>query len=319
MDTLSVENSISISPTLNGAFSWSADLKTLTFTPYNPMTNGTRYSLSINTGARDTGGIALSSVYSLSFQVGVDFTGPTVSGIYEVGNPAPLSDTIHGVSKDSAFDIVFSEPMGYNATNSCVSLSRVYDGSSVTKTQSWNATFSTMRIDPQDPLEPENEYRITISTCAADTAGNSMANTFNLHFTVNGVTGNTNSNYLQLTSVVGGAQNLSLNPSDPIVAITPVTGRITFTITFSHPLSQLSLPENVFLERVMAQSGATNAYLYSITSFLNISQIVLDNATAGDTYRLTFSGSRTGILSAPAGFETSTWMSQDIITYFKVQ
>ena len=66
MDRTSVEQAFSLSPAMDGTFSWSVDSRTVTFTPSRPLQGGTDYFVVVDTGARDLAGNAL--VQSATFQ-----------------------------------------------------------------------------------------------------------------------------------------------------------------------------------------------------------------------------------------------------------
>ncbi len=76
MDTDSAEDAFNLDDGAGGAsakaavagtFTWSADNKTMTFSPTADLSAGTTYTLSIGTGAKDQYGNALSSAYSTTF------------------------------------------------------------------------------------------------------------------------------------------------------------------------------------------------------------------------------------------------------------
>jgi hypothetical protein len=67
MNRSSVELAFSLSPDMNGAFSWSADSRTLTFTPARALDPGTTYVVFLDTRARDAAGNPLGATYSFAF------------------------------------------------------------------------------------------------------------------------------------------------------------------------------------------------------------------------------------------------------------
>ena len=78
MDTESVEDAFNLDSgaggssvrgkaAVAGTFTWTADNKTMTFSPTNDLSAGTTYTLSIGTGAKDAFGNALSSAFSTTF------------------------------------------------------------------------------------------------------------------------------------------------------------------------------------------------------------------------------------------------------------
>jgi hypothetical protein len=86
MDTASVEQAIALDPAAAFQASWSGE--TVTLTPNAPLAFGTDYTLTVGTGARDTGGSALPEPITIHFAtvaagLGVSATVPTanVSGV----------------------------------------------------------------------------------------------------------------------------------------------------------------------------------------------------------------------------------------------
>ena len=67
MDPTSAEPAFQITPDMNGAFTWSADGRTMTWTPDRALEPGTTYYVSIDTGARDLAGNLLLGAGSFSF------------------------------------------------------------------------------------------------------------------------------------------------------------------------------------------------------------------------------------------------------------
>ena len=67
MDRASVEQAFSLSPDMNGAFSWSADSRTVTFTPERDLQAGTRYVVAIDSSARDLAGNTATGLYTFDF------------------------------------------------------------------------------------------------------------------------------------------------------------------------------------------------------------------------------------------------------------
>jgi len=67
MDRTSVEQAFSISPDMNGVFSWSADSRVLTFIPDRSLEHGRDYVVFIDSSARDVSGNTMVLPYTFSF------------------------------------------------------------------------------------------------------------------------------------------------------------------------------------------------------------------------------------------------------------
>jgi len=67
MDRATVEQAFSMTPNMDGTFSWSADSRIVTFTPSRALDPGTDYFVVVDTGARDLAGNALVQGTTLQF------------------------------------------------------------------------------------------------------------------------------------------------------------------------------------------------------------------------------------------------------------
>ena len=67
MDRAAVEQAFSITPDMNGVFTWSSDSRVLTFTPERPLENGRDYVVFIDSSARDAAGNTMALPYTFSF------------------------------------------------------------------------------------------------------------------------------------------------------------------------------------------------------------------------------------------------------------
>ena len=67
MDQLSVENALSITPSVTGSLSWNSQGDQMTYMPSNLLDDGTVYTLTISTGATDADGNGLQGDFALSF------------------------------------------------------------------------------------------------------------------------------------------------------------------------------------------------------------------------------------------------------------
>jgi hypothetical protein len=326
MNRASVETAFSIVPSAPGAFTWDSDSQGLTITPYDPLTFGTQYTASISTGAKDPEGIPLSEIFSLDFQAGLDFTRPTITGIFEEGVPGALADGVDGFEKDHYLRIDFSEPMDPLTVPSAISLVKLSDGSIVSGTVSLNSLFDSATFTPADPLEPESTYRLTVSQSARDAAGNNLELDSILSFRVSNALGASNSSYLRIVSVSKltplPAQAVSLLADDLTqLTVSPITSTVRLSIVFSHGLARGSVPENISFLKVLGVqpgSGSILSLQFATTSITDDTLLLdLNSFGTNNEYELKFFGGRTSVLSAPVGAETSTWLSTDQSFYLR--
>ena len=192
MNRATVEGAFVITPSTGGAFTWSADSTTVTFTPDTTLTFGARYEVNISTSAEDATRTRMNFAVRGSFVVGtLDNTAPTVTSVdlEQIQPPsadacvAPANDQIlaaggNAVSVCVNIPIIvnFSEDMAQAVTASAISFSP-----SVSANMAWTAT-NQLTITPLGTLSGNTLYTFTISTGAADLAGNRLVTPFGVTF-----------------------------------------------------------------------------------------------------------------------------------------
>ena len=331
MDTVSTQNAFSISPAAAGSFAWDPDNMGVTFTPFVPLSNAATYTVSLSTGAKDTGGISIPDFFNFSFLVGTNFTRPVILSVVEVGNPVPMTDGVTGFYKDASFTVNFSAAMDYFATQSSLSVTKVSDGSFVAGSLLWNGSFTSLTFVPSAPLEPQSVYRMQVSTGAKDQSGNNLLSTFTLDFTVNNSAGAVNSDYLSITkaeevNTPNPNQNISLLPVITTIHIGTLfpTSTVRFAFTFSRPLSAGSTFENCTFARVTGidpqgggrKMGIAFGNAGALTN--NVLFLDFDTLAYNQVYQITVTGGRNGIIASAQGSETGSWMKNDTSVFFTI-
>jgi len=170
MDTNSVESAFSISPNVEGTFSWND--ATLTFTPSKTLDYKTQYVVSISTIAKDQKNDYLESEFSWQFT--------TISEILPTP-PAIItkSPTGNDVSVDSVITITFSELMNIVTVETAFSISPSVEG-----TFSWDNAI--LIFTPNKALGYDMLYTVVISTEAKDLEGEALEADYSWKFsTVN--------------------------------------------------------------------------------------------------------------------------------------
>ncbi|MCP4693427.1 MAG: hypothetical protein GY859_35640 [Desulfobacterales bacterium] len=148
---------------------------TATFTPSSDLDHGTTYTAAITTGAMDLAGNALTSDYIWTFTTGayVDITPPTVLAT------SPYSNEVDAAA-NMAITVVFSEPMD-PATITTVTFTAQDGSGSITGAVS--SAGAGAAFGPTEPLAYETAYTATITTGAADLAGNHLTADYTWQFT----------------------------------------------------------------------------------------------------------------------------------------
>jgi len=269
---------------------------TATFTPADSLAPLSTYTVTINTGAQDLAGNALSSDLSWSFTTGVapDTTAPIVDttrpGSAETG--IPLNQTITAN---------FTEAMDASTINMTTFTLR--QGTTVV---AGTVTYSngTASFAPADNLAPLTTYTATISAGARDLAGNGLTTDTSWSFTT-GAAPDTTSPVLGATGPSNASTNVpinqaitatfseamdgsTINPTTFTVmqGTTPVAGTVSYangtaTFTPAENLSALTTYTATISTGAtdLAGNGLTTAVSWSFTIGEGVLSVLLQSAT----------------------------------------
>ncbi len=193
MDTATLAGAISLDPPATlGALSWSADRKTVTVPIVGDLVFATHYTLTVAATATDVNGRALDGNgdgsegddFQLTFMtLEMDNVGPRVVQSFPDANLPAEDFTI-----DDVLTIVFDEFVDKNSLTE-TSISLTQNGMPVAKDYlvSDLAEHSLLSIQSDEPLIPNQDYTLTLSTDITDTLGNPMAADFSLNFHTSGI------------------------------------------------------------------------------------------------------------------------------------
>jgi methionine-rich copper-binding protein CopC len=160
------EAAFEIKPDVAGNFSW-PERNVLKFTPTSHFKYDQKYVVTISQTAEDTYRNRLEREYTFSFST--PYEKPYVEKIYpEKGQT--------NVALGANIEITFSEDMDYTSVYNAFSISP-----SVAGVFSWKD--NTLIFDPNDDLDANTQYQVTISKAAKDLVGNGMEDDFVFSFT----------------------------------------------------------------------------------------------------------------------------------------
>ncbi len=186
IDLDSLYSGFSITPSVQGLFSWNETHTEILFTQLSDLLPGTSYTVTLNTSLLDSHGNALAENYSYRFTVGDDFVAPeilSVTCVSDGGNPIELAEDVQTehCEKDASLIITFSEPVVRekvaNAVRISPSQSFYLDAPSLAE---------KMTIKFQEALESETSYELTISPTISDAGGNILSREYRYRFITNG-------------------------------------------------------------------------------------------------------------------------------------
>ncbi|HCZ33714.1 MAG TPA: hypothetical protein DHV93_09840 [Holophagaceae bacterium] len=166
---------------VNGSVSYAS--RTAVFTPASALASSTTYTATITTVAADLAGNALAGnqaalpaasnyVWTFTTAAAPDTTRPMVTLTVPVTTiPGPTT----GVATNTAITAAFTEPMN-PTTLSAISFKVTGPGTTVVNgLVSYSAASQTALFVPSAPLLASTTYTATITTLAADLAGNALA------------------------------------------------------------------------------------------------------------------------------------------------
>ncbi len=191
VDLNSIYNGISISPSIQGRFTWNAgvtDSTVITFIPLYGFNYGTTYTLNVSDSILDVSGNRLREPVIFNFTVGDDFDGPELAVSQDLA-PAPqlifTEDLItHGAEKNKRIVLRFTEIINTDNLKSAISISPsagFYVSSEVM------AGSTLAYINFTDKLLSEEIYTLRVNSSITDLQGNPLSKDYRYIFVTDGV------------------------------------------------------------------------------------------------------------------------------------
>jgi hypothetical protein len=214
---------------VRAAISYNAATRVATLTPEASLPPATLCVATITTAVQDTLGLALASnvVWSFLTAPAPDLTAPTVVMTVPAAGAA-------GVLNNTPVTAVFSEDMRETSINAgSFTLVNNSLGTVVPGTVSYSATGRTAVFTPAVPgmLAPSSSFTATITTGAADLAGNTLATNFVWTFT---------------TAALPDTTRPTIVLTVPAAGATAVANNTAITATFSEDMNPASLSATSF-------------------------------------------------------------------------
>lgn len=207
------------------------------FDPTPLLAEGTSYMLTVATGVLNAAGTQLAAPFTATFTTvaPVDNTDPTVSAVIPASGAG-------GVATDSQVKVTFSEPMdGSTIIAANVGLS-VTGGGAVAGTLAFDGDTNTATFTPSAALANGTSFTVSVSTAAADVAGNSLASTFTSSFT---------------TAAPPDVTAPAVTSASPADRASEVKVTSTVRVTFDEPIDPSTLTESRFTVREISGTGVS--------------------------------------------------------------
>jgi len=250
---------------------------TALFTPSEDLEPSTLYTATISTGAKNLLGRSLVGDYVWSFTTGIaaDITLPTVTAT------DPASAAV-GVAVDKLVSITFSEPMD---PSTIVAANFTFKQGTTNVAGEITYSGTTAIFTPENDLEGDKVYSVSIKTGATDMAGNALAANHNFSFTT-GIAPDTELPRINAFLPLSNAVDVNV---DTVVVITFSEAMQSSTITttsFTLMQGTTVVAGTVTYVGVIATFNPTNDLVFgtSYTAAINVTALDLaGNALASKT------------------------------------
>ncbi|MFC1478036.1 Ig-like domain-containing protein [Candidatus Margulisiibacteriota bacterium] len=173
MNKASVESAFSITPARSGTLTWAGN--TLIFSPASSLNSNTTYNISF-AGAKDLNGDLLAGNTGWSFNTGGgldDGYEPQVLACAPAGTDNPLKPTIL---------ITFSDAMDKNSVENGVIINDGINESYASTMGTFHWLGNSVAIVPDDPLDPNTVYTVTVNAAVTDADNDSLIDDFSFSF-----------------------------------------------------------------------------------------------------------------------------------------
>ena len=180
IDPGSIEETVEVSPAVNGVVTYNKKTRSLIFSPSENLKPDTEYAITVN-GIRDAAGNEMEA-YTFKFTTsGADDDPPWLIGTTPIANQEDVSEDIDFVVLE------FSERLDRAEVYSICKIRGDISG----EIGIWNVRWlDTVTYQLELDHQPENEERITVSVdknCVVDLAGNRMTEDYVFAFTIEGI------------------------------------------------------------------------------------------------------------------------------------
>ena len=303
MDPDTLYRGFTISPPVQGRYTWNGTRTAVTFDPLYDLSPGTTYTVSLTSEITDMNSNPLPSQYTFSFTVGNDFTGPEIVSVIQDDTGLSLIEesTVSGIERNGSFTLTFNEP---------VKRDTLHDGVRISPSCIFHiecaAESAVAKLVFDEPLESEASYTLTLGSSISDTSGNTLERDFRYMFTVNG-TNSIRPGVLKISDSAGMTWepdkiftlSLSTPPDYPGV-----------TVLFSKEIIPYTV--NINIIREVGTSGGTPETGNPIWNGTDSYKFDILNAAAGNIYKLVIKGGDNGVRDMQGNT-----MEEDYIQYIR--
>ncbi len=313
IDLNTLYSGITISPPLQGSYTWDLSHAHITFTPLYKMSYGTTYSVIINTDIKDTSGNALAERCFYNFTVGDDFVKPTLNVTQPPSSELWREDIENtGVEKNNDLVIEFSEEIQISELRNAITITPACEFFVDT-----NPVHTAANITFKQPLKSEEHYTLKISPTITDMQNNPLEKEYSFHFFTNGA-----GSIAPVITAITDPKNpggWALNDIQPLTFDPPsppdLPGYYSVQIHFSSKIMPTSLALSI--ERTLGTGATpqiTNPDWPEIApgNKFNTYSFDIYGVKAGATYKITIKGGENGARDL-----RSNYLKNDFVQYIR--
>ncbi|GEM_PF-541741 len=330
MDIDTIYDGITITPAVQGTYSWNGTCTVITFDPLYDLSYGTTYTVTLSESLKDVNGNALRDQQKFSFTVGDDFIKPTVQTVrqnpegtapagYTLNDPWQEGSINYAIEKQNNILITFSEPVLRNTMYDAITITPGCDFSIQA-----NPTDTVATLMFNAPMNSESNYTLTIETIISDVQNNALDREYVFHYFTNSVN-SLRPTVEYITDPNYDTDGWDYPPSDPDASQDYWTLGSTETLSWADPYTNVHIifsavmdPETVTvtIERVIGTAGP--AYMVEpdwpniAPALLRVYEFDLEGVQAGNTYRITVKGGSKGAKDVHGNY-----MKEDFVQYVR--
>jgi hypothetical protein len=161
---------VEFTPQVKGQGQW-VNSSVYVFQPDPALLSGTRYTVRVGSGLKDTTGNALDKSFVWQFQT----RAPKVGNVaLKNGDTNPPLDNIENVLLDQAFIITFLQPMDTASVAKALTLTNRETGNPVNLKSSWNKDATVLTVQPSGRYQIASYYTLQIADTAQAEDGGTL-------------------------------------------------------------------------------------------------------------------------------------------------
>ena len=167
-----------LSPQVAGQGQW-VNSSVYVFQPDPTLVGGTRYTVRVGAGLKDTASNALDKSYVWQFSTrpaGIE------NFLVQNGPENPKLDNIQNVLLDQAFVVTFQQPMNPDAVASALLITNRETKAPVQLALTWNKDFTVLTIQPRGRYAIGNYYDLQMTDSALAADGGPLKDGLTVHF-----------------------------------------------------------------------------------------------------------------------------------------